>query len=145
MKQLKVAFPDELRRALEAAAAESGRRSLADEIRARVEQTFRQESDPTTKHLIDAILSMVDEIRAEAGPISFTQKPGCTVLTAAISAWLEANESAVAANVGEPLNFCPDDAGALGRSIARRYVRRQREVAEGRRHFREFLEKRGKS
>jgi integrase len=79
--------------------------------------------------LIDAILAMVDEIRAEAGPISFTQKPGHTVLTAAISAWLEANEPAVAWNVREPLNFHPDDAGALGRSIARRYMRRQHEAA----------------
>ena len=85
---------------------------------------------------------MVDEIRAEAGPIWFTQKTGYTVLSAAISAWLEANEPAVEGNVREPLNFHPDDAGALGRSIARRYMRRQHEAAEGLRALREFNEKR---
>ena len=145
MKQLKVAFPDELRRALEAAMAASGRRSLADEVRARVELTFRQESDTMAKRLIDAILAMVDEIHAEAGAIWFTQKPGYAVLSAAINAWLEANEPGVGSNTGEPLNFDPDDAGALGRLIARRYVRRQHEVAENRRALRESIEKRGKS
>jgi hypothetical protein len=73
---------------------------------------------------------MVDEIRAEVGPIGFTHKPGYTVLTAAISACLEANEPTVERNVGEPLNFHPVEAGVLGRSIARRYMRMQQDVAD---------------
>jgi hypothetical protein len=63
MKQLKIALPDDLRAKLDEAAGNSGR-SLAEEIRSRVERTFQQEGGspparPDIAELRKRILALV--------------------------------------------------------------------------------------
>jgi hypothetical protein len=65
MKQLKVSLPDDLRARLDAASAESGR-SLGDEIRTRVEQSFEQAAvAKPTRDLQEAVARMAAEIERE--------------------------------------------------------------------------------
>jgi hypothetical protein len=67
MKRLKVSLPGELRARLDAASAESGR-SLADEIRMRVEASFAREAvDKPTRDFLDGLALMPAEIERETG------------------------------------------------------------------------------
>lgn len=68
MKQLKVGLDDALRSQLEAAAARSGR-SLADEIRQRLEWTLDLEpvEDESTRELARAVTRLAAEIELETG------------------------------------------------------------------------------
>ena len=67
MKQLKVALPDDLRARLETASSKSGR-SLADEIRVRVEATLAQEAvDKPTRDFLEGVAAMPAEIELEVG------------------------------------------------------------------------------
>ena len=64
MKQLKVALPDDLRARLETASSKSGR-SLADEIRVRVEASFA--ADEPTGRFIEGVARISAEIELETG------------------------------------------------------------------------------
>jgi hypothetical protein len=65
MKQLKVALPDELRAQLDAASAKSGR-SVADEIRTRVERSLELDAlDRPTRDFIVGVALMPAEIERE--------------------------------------------------------------------------------
>jgi len=67
MQRLKIALPDELRAQLDAASAKSGR-SVAEEIRSRVEATFALETvDKSTRDFIAGIARMPAEIELETG------------------------------------------------------------------------------
>jgi hypothetical protein len=64
MKQLKVALPDDLRARLETASSKSGR-SLADEIRVRVQASFA--ADKPTADFLEGVARMPAEIELETG------------------------------------------------------------------------------
>jgi plasmid stability protein len=67
MKQLKVGLPDYLREELERAAAASGR-SLADEVRVRLEASFESEgSDPETRALAAAVDNLASLVAIQTG------------------------------------------------------------------------------
>ena len=68
MKQMKVALPDELRARLDAASKKSGR-SVAEEIRARVEASFTRDAvvDKPTRDLHEGVALMAAEIALETG------------------------------------------------------------------------------
>jgi plasmid stability protein len=67
MQRLKIALPEELRAQLDAASAKSGR-SVADEIRRRVEASFAQEVvDKPTRDFVDGIALVPAEIERESG------------------------------------------------------------------------------
>jgi plasmid stability protein len=67
MKQLKVGLPDYLREELERAAATSGK-SLADEVRVRLEASFESEgSDPETRALAAAVDNLAKLVRLQTG------------------------------------------------------------------------------
>jgi hypothetical protein len=68
MKQMKVALSDELRARLDAASAKSGQ-SVAEEIRSRVETSFRQEAilDKPTHDFFVGVALMPAEIERETG------------------------------------------------------------------------------
>jgi plasmid stability protein len=66
-KQFKITLPDDLRARLEAAAAKSGR-SIADEIRVRVEAALkRDELDKPTRDLLEGLALFPAEIALETG------------------------------------------------------------------------------
>src|SRR5258708_36729929 len=66
-RQMGVGFDDNLRAKLEMAATAAGR-SIAEEIRTRVEQTFAAPSvDGATQALADAVLGMALEVKTEVG------------------------------------------------------------------------------
>jgi hypothetical protein len=68
MKQMKVALPDHLRARLNAASEKSGR-SIAEEIRARVEQSFTRDAvaDTATRDFLEGVALMAAEIERETG------------------------------------------------------------------------------
>jgi hypothetical protein len=66
-QRLKVGLPPELRSQLDAAAAKSGK-SVADEIRSRVEWSFSLEPlDEPTRQLIEGIVGMAADLERECG------------------------------------------------------------------------------
>jgi hypothetical protein len=66
-KQMGVGLPAELRERLEVASAGASH-SLAEEIRRRVERTFKEDAgDPVTRELIAGILNLAETIRLDLG------------------------------------------------------------------------------
>jgi hypothetical protein len=67
MQRLKIALPDELRARLDAASAKSGR-SVAEEIRSRVETSFAQEAvDKPTRDFLEGVPEMAIATELEMG------------------------------------------------------------------------------
>jgi hypothetical protein len=68
MKQMKVALPDDLRARLDAASEKSGR-SVAEEIRARVEASFTRDAvvDKSTRDFLEGLALLPAEIELETG------------------------------------------------------------------------------
>lgn len=68
MKQMKVALPDDLRARLDAAAEKSGR-SVAEEIRARLQTSFERDVDldKTSRDFLEGVAAMPAEIELEMG------------------------------------------------------------------------------
>jgi len=68
MKQMKVALPDDLRARLDAASKKSGR-SVAEEIRARVEASFARDVvvDKPTRDFLEGLALLPAEIELETG------------------------------------------------------------------------------
>jgi hypothetical protein len=90
MKQMKVALPDDLRARLDAASERSGR-SVAEEIRARVEQSFARDvvADVATRDLLENVALMPAEIARETGANWYQHAGAHEILTLAIPLWLE--------------------------------------------------------
>src|SRR5262245_20498236 len=67
MQRLKVALPDDLRAQLDAASAKSDR-SVAEEIRNRIEASFtRETADQPTRDFLEGVAQMAAEIERETG------------------------------------------------------------------------------
>ena len=68
MKQMKVALPDDLRARLDNASKKSGR-SVAEEIRSRVEASLARDAvaDTATRDLVEGVALMAAEIERETG------------------------------------------------------------------------------
>jgi hypothetical protein len=89
MKQMKVALPDDLRARLDAASEKSGR-SVAEEIRARVEASFtRDVVDKPTRDFLDGVALMPAEIELETGAAWHKHAGAHETLKQAILARLE--------------------------------------------------------
>ena len=90
MKQMKVALSDELRARLDAASAQSGQ-SVAEEIRSRVETSFRQEAilDKPTSDFLTGVALMPAEIEREVGVAWHKHAGAHEVFTQAILSRLE--------------------------------------------------------
>ena len=90
MKQLKVSLPDDLRAQLDAASAKSGR-SVAEEIRSRVEGSFAREvADRPTRDFIEGVALMAAEVARETGANWHQHAGAHEALTRAIQLRLEA-------------------------------------------------------
>jgi hypothetical protein len=90
MKQMKVALSDELRARLDAASAKSGQ-SVAEEIRSRVETSFKQEAilDKPTSDFLTGVALMSAEITRECGAAWFEHAGAFEVFRQAILSRLE--------------------------------------------------------
>jgi hypothetical protein len=88
MKQLKIVLPVELRAELDAAAAKSGK-SVAEEIRSRVEWTFDLEPmDKPTLELLTAVALMAAAVERETGAAWHTHPGAHTTFRHAVSGYL---------------------------------------------------------
>jgi hypothetical protein len=123
-RQLAVALPDDVRNRLEAAAVKSDR-SIAEEIRRRLDESFAADAhDDKTRDLIYAAAWMAEEVSRQAEAPWHSSRKGCEALAVAIQMLIE--------GLGprkdpSPDPFGPDDPPTLGRSVARHF---QREVFE---------------
>jgi hypothetical protein len=74
--QLKITLPDDLRADLDAACAASGY-SVAEEIRQRVERTFKQDAiDPPTWKLMQYVGKLADLVRLQTNHLDWHLHPG---------------------------------------------------------------------
>jgi hypothetical protein len=91
MKQMKVALPEELRARLDAASEKSGR-SVAEEIRARVEASFTRDAvvDKPTRDLFEGLALLPAEVEFETGAAWHEHAGAHETLTQAIISRLEA-------------------------------------------------------
>jgi hypothetical protein len=88
-EQLKIALSAELRAKLEVAAGKSGF-SLAEEIRSRVERTFKQDSvDEPTRNLLAFVESLPDFIRIDTRKEWHTHAAAHWVMRCGITAYLQ--------------------------------------------------------
>jgi hypothetical protein len=137
MKQMKVALPDALRQALDAASQKSGR-SVAEEIRARVAASLDQETqklgvDNPTHELAEDIVALANAVRAHKGIGWHEHVRAREALIEAIKEWitgltpsLRSRLSTPGFPVGASSDAAPDlwgkdDAATLGRAIARHH------------------------
>jgi hypothetical protein len=89
MQRLKIALPDELRAQLDAASTKSGR-SVAEEIRSRVEATFALETvDRATRDFIAGVARMPAEVELETGAAWHKHAGAWAVFRAAILSRLQ--------------------------------------------------------
>lgn len=87
-KQIGVALPDEVRARVEAAATKAGH-SIAEEIRQRLERTFRDDAiDPKTRQLMLAILLLADFVEFQTGHNWFSHPAATSIMKLAIDARL---------------------------------------------------------
>jgi predicted DNA-binding protein len=125
MKQLKVALDDNLRVRLEEASAAAGR-SLAQEIRSRIE--FTTHFDPTTRRRIDYdketkqlaadVMWLAFEVSRQVGVPWNRNHNAYQAVAIAIQTWLEMTRPPFERELSD--QFRPDPP-TLGRSIARQY------------------------
>jgi plasmid stability protein len=89
MKQLKVSLPDDLRARLDARSAENNR-SVAEEIRSRVEASFAQEAvDKPMRDLLESAALLATEIERECGASWDQNVVAHETFIEAIQLWLE--------------------------------------------------------
>jgi hypothetical protein len=85
LKQVSVALPAETRSLLEAAAS-AGRHSVAEEIRARLERTFKEDSaDAPTRELQLGIANIAALLREPSGADWWTSSAGHHAFSAAVA------------------------------------------------------------
>jgi hypothetical protein len=123
-RQMGVALSDELRQKL-STASEAGGRSIAEEIRRRVEQSFEADAvDEATRELVEAVIWIADELNRQIRSSWALRRGGREALAHAIQAWLEITAPPRRSGpvVASDL-MGPDDPPTLGRSIARTYQR----------------------
>ena len=134
-RQLNVALEDETREQLEKAAAQTGR-TLANEIRHRVQQTFQEERefDAVTRMLGRDIMRLAAEVDLTSEGRWYEHQTAHAAVVAAIAAWLELIKpprGAVTALLSEPSTQQGlDDPETLGRTIARLRFRTRGSVRE---------------
>jgi hypothetical protein len=93
-QQLKIALPAKLRAEIEAVAAQSGF-SLAEEIRSRVERTFKQDSvDRPTRDLLAFVEKLSDFVRLDTGKEWHAHAAAQWALRFGITAYLQRNRPA---------------------------------------------------
>jgi hypothetical protein len=126
MQRLKIALPRDLRTRLDTASAKSGR-SVAEEIRSRVEASFAQEaSGQPTSDLIQGIAGMAAEIERECGAAWDRHAGAHAALTQAILSRLESLKPKGSTAFGDRphATVSGDDPNQLGSMIEFR-LRRQ--------------------
>jgi hypothetical protein len=121
MKQMKVALPDELRQRLDAASEKSGR-SVAEEIRARVEASFMRDAvvDKPTRDFLEGLALMPAEVELETGAAWHKHAGAWETLRAAILARLGRLKPKGSAAFGPRPHQAipgPDDTQAIGQWI----------------------------
>lgn len=120
-RQFPVALPDEVRERLEAA-AKASERSLAEEIRRRLNKSFEADThDEQTRDLAYAVIWMAEELGRQTGRPWHSTRKSRSALAVAIEHWLEISGPQESAAVSDL--FGPDDPPTLGRSIARHFQR----------------------
>src|SRR5262249_30872751 len=94
MKQMKIALPDDLRARLDAASARSGR-SIAEEVRVRVEASFARDivADVATRDFVEGLTLMPAEVAPECGANWYEHAGAHQALTRAILRRLETLKS----------------------------------------------------
>ena len=119
MKQMKVALPDDLRARLDAASEKSGR-SVAEEIRARVEQSFTRDAvvDKPTRDFLEGVALMAAEIELETGAAWHKHAGAHEVFVQAVVSRLDGLKPKGSATFGERphatvFNDDPTQLGAL--------------------------------
>lgn len=121
-KQMGVALPDYLRDKL-AACSRAADRSIAEEIRRRLERSFEIDArDELTRDLVSAAIWIAADISSQVGaPWHATQK-GRQAVATGIRHYVETAAPPVRSGAVEDL-FGPDDPETLGRASARYYQR----------------------
>ena len=137
-RQLAVALPPDVRLQLEAAASASGR-SLAEEIRRRVNLTLYDDAeyDAPTRELAEDIKWIAAEISRQTGWPWHVLPRGRESLAIALQTWLEITAPKRETSVGASDLFV-DDPATLGRSIARWRERHKIELAKSENEMREL-------
>jgi hypothetical protein len=142
MKQLKVSLPEELRAKLEAASGGSGK-SLADEIRTRVERTFEQDAiDEESRELAGDIMRIADQINRDTLS-SWRWKPRAReALAAALQTYLAMTEpppeGPPIATTSDLFDAFADDPQTLGRAVARYYLSLKAELKKSEQEMRQL-------
>jgi hypothetical protein len=137
-QQMGVAFPDDLRAKLDAAAAESGN-SIAEEIRQRVERSFAQDAakkaqDEKTQELADDVTWLADAITYQVKPEGdslwawHSNVATHAALAEALRSWMEIIKPLPVGllDPGDPPTLGllgPGDPPTLGRATARQLQR----------------------
>jgi hypothetical protein len=120
VQQLKVLLPPELRTALDAAAAKSGK-SLAEEIRQRLERTFAEDGlDESTRGLVAAVkwLSADISTRARWNKSSKAREALSLAIATVMNAAAMTDDKA--AKTFDPL--ADEDVATLARAMARHFL-----------------------
>jgi hypothetical protein len=126
-KQMGVGLPAELRERLEAASAGAGH-SLAEEIRQRLERTFKEDTlDPVTRELITGIINLAETIRLDLGAAWYAYPAIHEAFAAAIAQRLAGYvppstpgaEAAVRDLLGAGLSHPQDSPETIGRTHER--------------------------
>jgi hypothetical protein len=132
MKQLKISLPDELRAKLDEAAAASGK-SVAEEIRSRVEQTFREESQAQWED--DKMRGLYDAIHWLALNIHLNMEAKWHQNQHVMSALLDGVRSYMLEHQRDDVEIsadAKDSAYVIGEAFARAYLQLERERRERR-------------
>jgi hypothetical protein len=141
MKQLKVSLPEELRAKLGTASAASGR-SLADEIRTRVERTFEQDAiDAPTRDLAADVVWIADQIARDTGSAWHRKPKAREALVAALQTYLAITEpppEGPIPGVSDLIDAFIDDPPTLGRAIARHRIRLKAEMKKSEQETRQL-------
>ncbi len=120
-KQMGVALPDHLRSKLAAASAAADS-SIAEEIRRRLETSFKNdEVDGQTSDLVAAAITIAEDITAQAGADWHETQKGRQAVAAGVRHYLETMAPPVLTGKAADDLFGPDDPETLGRASARHY------------------------
>jgi hypothetical protein len=120
MKQLKISLPDDLRTRLDWVAQLSGK-SVAEEIRSRVEETFqRRDTGPEMEALVEAVRWLARHIQIDMGAEWHQHGQVRRALLDGISEYMLEHQKS---DVVEISADAKEGAHAVGRAFARAYLR----------------------
>jgi hypothetical protein len=125
-RQLGVALDDQVRSLLENLASKSDR-SIADEIRNRIERTIDQDLfDPATRKLGLAIMELARGIQENSGCRWYEQPKAHEALAEGVATLLDGLKPPASAPTED--QWGPDDPRTVGRLLARSTLRRTKEI-----------------